>query len=367
MFSSALPSTTTLAHHLSGRDNNLNLLRMVAASMVLVSHSYAISQGSAAAEPWRATFGATPGSIAVEIFFLISGMLLTWSLVSRRSIGAFVQARALRIYPGLIVAMLLTVFVLGPVMTTLDLSAYFGDKQTWRHLIKNMLAVPHAEFILPGVFGTNPLGQAVNGSIWTLRSEIFAYLILLGLWATSVVFKRGQIFKPLCLALFAGLFAWRLTQLGREALEESHVRLFWAFFTGSALCMVAKHIPLKASLFAVAVAALVAGVVWPKLFPWAYTLAMPYVVIWLAYVPAGACRAYNRLGDYSYGTYIYAFPIQQWLAACVPGIGVPAMVAGSFALTLGAAVLSWHGIEKRASKWRVLPPRLTQPNLPALA
>ncbi|MDO8654733.1 MAG: hypothetical protein Q7R66_21385, partial [Undibacterium sp.] len=71
-------------------------------------------------------------------------------------------------------------------------------------------------------------------------------------------------------------------------------------------------------------------------------------LFYLAYLPAGAIRKYNALGDYSYGVYIYAFPVQQALASIYPGIPVPAMLLGSATLTLTLATLSWHLIEKRA-------------------
>jgi peptidoglycan/LPS O-acetylase OafA/YrhL len=71
-----------------------------------------------------------------------------------------------------------------------------------------------------------------------------------------------------------------------------------------------------------------------------------YAVFWFAYVPDGWIRKYNDLGDYSYGLYIYAFPVQQTLAALRPGIAPLPMFLAAFPLVAGLAVVSWHVVEK---------------------
>jgi peptidoglycan/LPS O-acetylase OafA/YrhL len=72
------------------------------------------------------------------------------------------------------------------------------------------------------------------------------------------------------------------------------------------------------------------------------------LVLALAYLPGGFIRHFNRFGDYSYGLYIYAFPVQQSIAALIPGVGVAAMIALSFVVSLLLSIMSWHLIEKRA-------------------
>lgn len=79
-----------------------------------------------------------------------------------------------------------------------------------------------------------------------------------------------------------------------------------------------------------------------------YTLFIAYLLFFLAYVPAGHIRKYNLLGDYSYGIYIYAFPVQQSVAALVPGVSVLNMILISFPVTVFLSALSWHLLERRA-------------------
>jgi peptidoglycan/LPS O-acetylase OafA/YrhL len=77
---------------------------------------------------------------------------------------------------------------------------------------------------------------------------------------------------------------------------------------------------------------------------------LAYTVLYISFVPSGRIRAFNRIGDYSYGMYIYAFPVQQSLAASVPGLDAKAMFFSSFAITFLFAFLSWHVIEKQMLK-----------------
>ena len=78
----------------------------------------------------------------------------------------------------------------------------------------------------------------------------------------------------------------------------------------------------------------------------AVNLLLGYVVLYLAYVPGGFVRRFNQLGDYSYGIYIYAFPLQQAVVALVPGVSVWNLTWSSYALTCSIAALSWHILEK---------------------
>jgi len=79
-----------------------------------------------------------------------------------------------------------------------------------------------------------------------------------------------------------------------------------------------------------------------------YPPTIAYIVLWLAYVPGGWLRAYNRVGDYSYGVYIYAFPVQQALIASFPDMGAMGVFLSATAITLPLAIASWHYIEKPA-------------------
>lgn len=339
-----------LSDYTRGRDNNFNLLRFVAATMVLVSHSFAICSGNAADEPLRALLGMSLGDIAVDIFFAASGFLVAGSLLSRQKLSDFVLARALRIYPGLWLALVLTLVFVGTCVTTLSVADFFTDPQTWKHLAKNAVMLKGVDYALPGAFQDVPWVGAVNGSLWTLPTELRMYLLLAGLWLGASLLRidaRRWVSVACVLLSVAGLTYAIYTAWSGPG---SKLYLLGAmFFVGAAMRVWQDRIPMtRAAVLALVVALLAAMAVSTELFTTIYRLALPYLVLSLAYLPAGGIRRFNTVGDYSYGMYVYAFPVQQSLAHFWPGIGPYEMIAASFPLTLALAMSSWHWVEERS-------------------
>lgn len=118
------------------------------------------------------------GGIAVDVFFITSGFLITYSFFSRNNIIAFIWARILRIYPALFVAIVFCVFVVGLFFTTNTISDYLFDPQTFKFFRRNVTLFSGVKYELPGVFTDNPYMNAVNGSLWTLPYEIKMYTYL---------------------------------------------------------------------------------------------------------------------------------------------------------------------------------------------
>jgi peptidoglycan/LPS O-acetylase OafA/YrhL len=356
---------TRLSDVVHGRNNNFHLLRLVAALAVLGSHAFPLATGDRSIEPLRAELGCTPGSIAVDLFFLVSGLLVTISLVRRASVVDFARARFFRIWPALAVALLLTVLVLGPFFTTWPVGAYFADRQTWRYLGKDLLLLHGIEYLLPGVFAGNPWPGAVNGSLWTLPGEVRCYIALLAAWIAARWLDRrrtGLAFRAIVAVAWALLLAWHLASLRHVPLEDSQARLPWMFSTGAAAYLLRDHIRLSWKAFGAAAIALATATLNPTAFAIVYTAVLPYLMLCLAYLPGGAVLRFNRLGDYSYGTYIYAYPVQQSLLALRPGMGPLELLALSLVATLALAVVSWHVVESPAlGLVRRRPARATAP------
>lgn len=345
-----------LADRLEGRDNNFNLIRMIAASAVLVSHAYPIALGPQAIQPLKVLTGATLGSHAVVLFFVVSGLLIARSFERSPTFVHWLTARALRLFPGLLVVLLLTVLVMGPLVTTLPLAVYAADPQTWAYVPRN-LSLAFLQYPLPGVFADNPFGPAINGSLWSLVHEVGCYV------GVAVAGVLGLLGRPrLFLAAVGGLLAARLGVVEAGMAETRpglFVSLAFAFSLGMAAWVWRARLPLHWA-WAAGVWALALLLHATPVFGEGLTVALAYSTLWLAYVPKGPLLAYNRLGDYSYGVYVYAFPMQQLMAHLFPGQGPLANIALAAPPTLVCAVLSWRLVEKRAlAHARPLADRLT--------
>lgn len=321
---------------------------------MLFAHAFVLASGDETTAPLRVLLDRTPGGMAVDIFFSISGFLVGASLMTR-DLVSFVQARVLRIYPGLLVMVMVTVLCLGPAITTLPLGAYIADGGILAYVARCGTLFFGVVYELPGVFADPPYPRVVNGSLWTMPIEVKMYALLAATWLVSLVSKahRTRLFELAILAI-AGLALAGLvikTGLGRSSDLE---RLVWMFFGGASLFVFGRHVALDTRVTTgLAVAMCVAPLVGTRLFNLVYDMEIPYLVIYAAYVPGGLLRGFNKFDDYSYGMYIYAFPIQQLLVSLQPGLSGLVLFGQSAVATLAFAVLSRKFVEgpALALKW----------------
>ncbi len=345
----------TLAQAAIGHDNNLNLLRVLAALLVLASHSFTVATGVPSLEPGRRLLGISLGDIAVDIFFVVSGFLVTGSLARSSSLRKYAASRGLRILPGLWVALIVTVVIVSVGFSTFPAFQNLQDSRTWRYLVRNATIVTGADFWLPGSFAKNPFPDSVNVSLWTLPLEVWMYILLATEWLTARHLFKKATDRSFTWALFATAACGTAAALVLAAFEHpsNSTRHAAEFFIAAWLCRVRERVPLSAVAAISAAAAVAAGAMLShQAFEFAYRLLLPYIVLWLAYAPSGVLRLYNRVGDFSYGIYIYAFPFQQMTAALFPGVGVAPLFAISGAATVLAAILSWYLVESPALKLR---------------
>jgi peptidoglycan/LPS O-acetylase OafA/YrhL len=204
---------------------------------------------------------------------------------------------------------------------------------------------------LPGVFAENPYRSVVNGSLWTLPREVRLYVALGLLWLIARLLGRYQQATFRYAVIGLAVMAMSMLIIGHlraQPAQGENLRLFALFFTGASFYLCKDRITLVPWIVVLASVVLLLGSLDQRAFYVAYHLSLAYLVLGLAYLPAGWLRRYNQLGDYSYGMYIYAFPVQQSLAALMPGISVERMVLLASGLTGVLAVLSWHLLEARA-------------------
>jgi len=175
----------TLADGWNSGHNHFNGIRLVAAWLVIYGHAWAITGAPGGDLLAQATAFKFAGGIAVDMFFVISGFLIAASL-QRNSLRGYLSSRALRILPALVACVALSVFVLGPLLSSAP--DYWRDASTWRYLWSNA-TLYRAEFFLPGVFDALPQ-RAVNGSLWTLPIEASLYVLLLIAGVLGVIDAR---------------------------------------------------------------------------------------------------------------------------------------------------------------------------------
>jgi peptidoglycan/LPS O-acetylase OafA/YrhL len=352
----------SLADVYDRRRNNFDALRFGLASAVIWSHCYALA-GRPMDPVFRLTGQIDAGSLAVEAFFVLSGFLITQSWDGDPDLRGFTVKRALRLVPALLAALVFGALVVGPIATAAPLAAYFSSLDTWAHFGSVAL---HRYLASPLLFADNPVPNQLNAALWSLRYEILCYGIVALLGSVGA---RWTVASALLLtAGVAGEALTGWTGVG-TGLPATLARLIACFFGGSLLYALRRRVPFSPLLALAAIAALAAGALiggFRLLFP----IAGTYLLLFLACWPALPLQQFGRYGDFSYGLYVFAYPIQQSIVQWAgPSISMPAFFALAYVPTLTLAVLSWHLIEKpslarkprRASAAAAPAPRPTGP------
>ncbi|MHB1057037.1 MAG: acyltransferase family protein [Rhodanobacter sp.] len=322
--------------------NNFDGLRLVASLMVLASHQFVLlgMHESTLAE------GMTLGSIAVAMFFTMSGYLVTESWYHDPHVMRFAMRRFLRIWPALIVATLAIVLA-GSLLTVFPLHEYFG-RETRRFITFNAQLRPI--YALPGVFGTTPANvflSAVNGSWWTipLEAKCYAYVAVLG-----AIGLRRRVLALLALAIVAVMYVKTLPGHSREDTFDNLCYFYTAFFlAGVCARQFIAGIGRRPLLVIGAVAAclLVAALLQhARLAQWA--VLVPFT-LWFGQQSTPGLRSAARFGDLSYGAYLYAYFVQQLSVRLWPATPSYLATASVAAIaTLLIAWFSWHAVEAPA-------------------
>lgn len=330
-----------LSQILSRDQNNFDLVRLLAALAVIVGHAYALAPASNLQDPIRRLIHFDySGSLAVDIFFFLSGVLVCNSLLRSHDVLKFAVARVLRIMPGLIACVFLCTFVIGPVFTTMNLKGYFGSAQILEYFYSNIRLAP--VWPLPGVF-EHHANTGVNGSLWTLPAEALMYVCVFILGFCGILFSRKS-------TLFFILAVPAVYIIVRDRVkihdvDPEIVPALLLFLLGGLAALFADRLSVSWRWLLVMIAALVLsyGNVWFR--PLFYVVLM-YATLWFASNPF--IRRLKLPGDYSYGIYIYGFVVQQCVVEMFPARGPYFNMALSIPVSVVLGLLSWQLIEKRA-------------------
>ncbi|MBC7519599.1 MAG: acyltransferase [Sandarakinorhabdus sp.] len=324
----------------NNRSSGFDYLRLGLSLAVFIWHCFVLSSLT----KLRNTPFLEEVHMILPMFFALSGFLVSGSMLRTKTIREFITLRAVRIMPALAAEVLLSAFLIGTIMTILPLKSYFQD-DLFRVYFWNL--VGHVQFLLPGVFTSNPL-PLVNISLWTIPYELYCYLAIVILWMVGAVPHR----KWLLLAL---VITAQLALPIRDAETDNLIRtwasnvpgrfLVLSFLYGVVIYAFAEVIVMRWWM------AVVAAAMCAIMMHWAiaiYFMAFPaaYLTVFLGLTNPPRIPVLMD-GDYSYGIYLYAGPIQQMVIDLFPAHrnGLFVMAVAILPICLFAA-FSWHVIEK---------------------
>lgn len=334
-----------------GRDNNFTVLRWIAAFAVLVSHAFPLSPRHKSHDLLDVVTGHELGWYAVNAFFVVSGFLVTGSLWNRRSLVDFLRARTLRIFPGLLVMLVVVVGALGLWFGALPLGDYWRHEATWKYLVGNATLLGTHHETLPGLFG----GKSVNGSLWTLPSEVFCYLLLGVAGLLGAATSRARLWGFMAVAFVGYLFVILAPETALRFYPsifppggaDLFPRLGFCFLLGIVYFQIHRRLPLRTSgmLLLWGLVPFAAATPFKSA---AISVALAYSVFWFAYLDSPLLARLQRMPDYSYGIYIYAFPVQKCVYQLWPRMTPYVHIAVAGAVTILLAGASWHFVEEPA-------------------
>lgn len=324
-------------------NNNLDLIRIFCAISVIFAHSYYLANTDGAQEPVQSVFTFTyTGSIAVKIFFFISGMLVTNSLLTTRNIPHFISSRFFRIFPAFIFVLLFATFIVGPLLTTHSMTSYLKDTLTYSYLFKSSYL--DMQFFLPGVFEENIYKSSVNGSLWTIPYEVASYVVLLACY--MITQSRGRIIPSIiCLSIIA------LPVLGWNKLifinnDNADVFLMAPCFALGALYAINKDKLYISPHAPIGFAILYNFVSDPTLKHMLFYFCACTFFVYLS--TTKIIKSVRIKHDVSYGVYLWGFLIQQITFRLLPDINLYLNQVLCIALSLIAGLISFIAIEKPA-------------------
>ena len=317
-------------------NNNFDLIRLIAALAVIFGHSFELFNTYQYYEPVKAILGIDySGTLAVYVFFFLSGILITSSFFNKKNHFSYIIMRGFRIWPGLIACTFITVFIIGPALTSVLLKEYFHSRLTWSFLFCNSI-IYNIKYTLPGVFENNHYKGAVNGSLWTLPLEIFCYAVVFIIG--SAISAKKTILKVCLFALIIGAYFmnshyWLGYFLNKPVLFFAAGSLSYAF---------RKYIFINGKL------SIVLFILCCLFYSKPYFIYLFYVCFVYGMLALSSADFFKKLklpGDYSYGIYIYSFLVQQIFSHFLPNINPYESLIVTIPVIMILAYLSWHMVE----------------------
>jgi peptidoglycan/LPS O-acetylase OafA/YrhL len=330
----------------AGRPSGFDYLRIFLAFSVVTTHILPIWLGNDATKLFYAGMMRPVIAFILPMFFALSGFLVTGSLMRTGGLVKFFGLRVLRLLPALAVEIFLSALVIGPIFTRLPMSDYFTGRAFFSYFF-NIVGWVH--FTLPGVFLDNPHPNVVNEQLWTIPWELDCYIALGTLAFLGITRNRwwflAAVIGAHCLAIA------RYASLPPDGwLSVKGYILVLSFLVGVSLYLFKERVKWSASIFVISAIATFTLLIVPH-GDFLVSVPAAYATVFLGTTNP----ARNKIilsGDYSYGLYLYGFPIEQAFASIWPGLNISIIFA--IICALGFAALSWWLVEKPALKFRTI-------------
>ncbi len=323
-----------------GKENNLTFIRTLAAVAVIYGHSFAVVKDSGMDIVSHITKGyAFSGGVAVDLFFIISGFLVTHSILNGGVIK-YLIARFLRIFPALWIMLVLTVLVMGTIVSKLPIFDYLTSADTWLYF-RNIFFLWDGAYFLPQVFVGNH-DQAINGSIWSIFYEVRLYILLAILYLLGILNKKS-LFNTLFIIVI--IFCWfyqiKIPYIGDN---NTSLHVSFLFFIGAFIYLNKEDIIVSPVILFVALLYASTTIGTDK-FGIAYIFVLSTFFVTVSFF--NHFSKFDKFGDPSYGIYLYGWPIQNLMVYMFPKFNVYEIAIISIFICIVLGYLSWHYIEKR--------------------
>lgn len=322
--------------------NNFNLLRLFFAWLVIVSHSFELLDGNRSREPLTVVFGTLSfGELAVDAFFILSGYLISQSWLTTPSPSRFLIRRVMRIVPGFIVCILISIAAYAVIFDPEYLSAIW-----WSGLMRSLLVL---KVDLPDVFPGSHY-PSLNGALWTIHFEFFCYIGILLLGVFGIL--RRKFVTPAWISLlviymiFIGVPQWS-SGLQKHMYLVKWLRLSGCYLSGVVWYLYSAQIQIWAKKYIVFILpAFVYFISVPVLSVCAIGIFFPLLLSYCAY-SVKVLNGFWLRDDISYGIYLYAWPVQKIIIASLPGVQNPwSLVILTSLIAAALGWLSWVVVER---------------------
>ena len=289
------------------KNSTANIIKIIAAFLVLFSHSFVLSNGLNDYLSNYTNDTISFGAVSVAILFAISGYYIMYSL-DKKGTGGFIKKRVIRLIPSLFLVVVFCIIFLGLFFCELSLIDYVINIDTIKYLLNIVLIPIHN---LPGVFVNNIYGSSVNGSLWTMPIQFMCYIYVFVFYCLLKIDSKNK-YKYLFVSVIIAALGYTFCKFMNINIIIAAIRPFLCFVIGGLLYHYNKN---NIITFVITVLLSIVCLVINN-----YISLNVLLIIFIPYIILYMCKnlkivinnsIINYILSCSYEIYLLGFPIQQ--------------------------------------------------------